>query len=337
MTARVPVSVRRIVYLGTPDFAVPPLEALHEAGYEIALVVSQPDARRGRGGKRSPSPVKQAALRLGLPVADDLAALDSVDFDLGVVVAYGRMIPERLLDRTAFVNIHFSLLPRWRGAAPLERAILAGDESTGACLMAVEPELDSGGIYSRSEVMIGADETLAELRSRLTGIGTGLLLDALASGFGEPVPQQGEPLYAAKINAAERELRWEQSAMEIHRRVRAGGAFTSLRGRRLAVQRSALVELANEPDGVLDSEQGDDSRTTLVAGTNKSAAAGTADGSGLEASEVRLEPGQMAGTVVGTGDGLIELLEVQPEGKPRRDAADWVNGARPSPADRLGS
>lgn len=298
MSVPVPDSVRRIAYLGTPEFAVAPLEALHEAGYEIALVVSQPDARRGRGSSRSSSPVKAAALRLGLPTADDLAALDCVDADLGVVVAYGRKIPERLLDRMAFVNLHFSLLPRWRGPVPLERAILAGDERTGVCLMAVGSELDSGGVYRSTEVAIGPDETLAELRERLTELGTRLLLDALADGFGEPTPQQGEPLHAAKISTAERELRWEQSALDVHRRVRAGGAFTSFRGRRLAVQRTALVAEA--------------------------------------AREISLAPGQLAGTVVGTGDGLIELLEVQPEGKPRRSAADWVNGARPRPTDRLG-
>ncbi len=301
MSAAVPDSIRRVVYLGTPQYAVPPLQALHDAGCEIAAVVSQPDTRRGRGNAVSPSPVKAAAQSLGLPTADDLAALEGIEADLGVVVAYGRKIPERLLERLAFVNLHFSLLPRWRGPAPLERAILAGDATTGVCLMAVAPELDSGGVYARSETAIGAEETLAELRDRLTGIGTALLLDALVDGFGVPEPQQGEPTHAAKVSADERRLRWDQSAEAVHRQVRAGGAFTSFRGRRLAVHRSAV-----------------------------------APGSADEAGDIGLEPGQLRGTLVGTGDGLIELLEVQPEGKARRSGAAWLNGARPGTDDRLG-
>jgi methionyl-tRNA formyltransferase len=237
-----PADISRVVYLGTPALAVPPLLALHEAGYSIPLVISRPDARRGRGKAFTPSAVKAAARELGLPVTDDLASLDDVDADLAVVVAYGRIIPSALLDRFAFINIHFSLLPRWRGAAPVERAILAGDPRTGVCLMALDEELDTGAVYRRTEVEIDRDEDLEELRGRLVEIGTRQLVDALTGGLGEPVPQEGEPVYAKKITSEERELDWTDDADEIHRRVRVGGAFTSFRGKRFKIHRTARTE-----------------------------------------------------------------------------------------------
>ena len=166
MSAAPPGAIRRIVYLGTPGLAVPPLRALVDAGYEIPLVVSRADARRGRGAQRLPSPVKAAALELGLPVTDRLVDLDEVEADLAVVVAYGHLIPAAMLDRLAFVNLHFSLLPRWRGAAPVERAILAGDTTTGVCLMDLDIELDTGAVYCRTETPIGDDETLVKFYSR---------------------------------------------------------------------------------------------------------------------------------------------------------------------------
>ncbi|MEM7142998.1 MAG: methionyl-tRNA formyltransferase [Actinomycetota bacterium] len=235
-----PDDIRRIVYLGTPGLAVPPLRALVDAGYEIPLVVSQPDARRGRGKELSPSPVKAAALDLGLAITDQLDDLDAVDADLAVVVAYGRIIPAAMLERTSFVNLHFSLLPRWRGAAPVERAILAGDSETGVCLMDLDQELDTGAVYRRTATAIGDDETLDELRSRLVEIGTDQLVDALAEGLGEAVPQVGDPVYATKITAAEREIDWTQSAVAIHRRVRVAGAFTTWNGKRFKIHRSRL-------------------------------------------------------------------------------------------------
>ena len=130
-------SFTRVAFLGTPDVAVPTLRAIHAAGFEIPLVVTRPDRRRGRGGALTPSPVKEAAVQLGLEVTDDLSALEDVEVDIAVVVAYGRIIPLTLLQRIPMVNLHFSLLPRWRGAAPVERAILAGDRTTGVCLMQV--------------------------------------------------------------------------------------------------------------------------------------------------------------------------------------------------------
>ncbi len=138
----------RLAYLGTPDMAVPPLRALVEAGHDIALCVTRPDSRRGRGKEETPSPVKLAATELGLPVTHTMDDLTTVGVDLAVVVAYGRIIPVRLLEQIPMVNLHFSLLPRWRGAAPVERAILAGDRETGVCLMKVEEGLDTGPVYA---------------------------------------------------------------------------------------------------------------------------------------------------------------------------------------------
>lgn len=294
------VTPRRLVYLGTPALAVPPLVALVDAGFEMALVVSGPDKRRGRGGKLMPSPVKAAALELGLAVTDDLGAVLDVGADLGVVVAYGRIIPTSVLDRLAMVNLHFSLLPRWRGAAPVERAILAGDEQTGVCVMQVAPELDSGGVYACSKVDIGADETLDELRGRLVELGSTLLVESLDGGLGEPVAQGGEVTYAHKIRPEELHIDWSGSAVEISRTVRLGGAWTTFRGRRLKVWRIALVD-ARE---------------------------------GLGAGEMDVSP---EGVVVGTGDGAARLVEVQPEGKGRMAAAAWGNGVRPGAGESFES
>lgn len=291
MSIAPPETIRRIVYLGTPDLAIPPLRALVDAGYEVPLVVSMPDRRRGRGKGLAASPVKAAALDLDLPVTADLADLDALidrgAVDLAVVVAYGRIIPAALLERLAFVNIHFSLLPRWRGAAPVERAILAGDATTGVCLMDLDVELDTGAVYRRTETPIDPDETLDELRGRLVEIGTSQLVDALDDGLGEPTPQVGDPVYARKITADEREIDWDQAAVAIHRRVRVGGAFTTWQGKRFKIH-----------------------RTRLASGGD---------------------------VVVPTGDGDLELLEVQPEGKPCMDATAWANGARWSSDQRFGS
>jgi len=287
-----PASVRRIAYLGSPDLAVRPLRALVDAGYEIPLVVSMPDRRRGRGNELMPTAIKAAAVDLGLRVTSDLADLvDLVEnngVDLAVVVAYGRIIPASLLQKLAFVNLHFSLLPRWRGAAPVERALLAGDRRTGVCLMDLDVELDTGALYRRTETEIEPDETLDELRDRLVEIGSAQLLGALEEGFGEPTPQEGDPVYAHKISVDERKIDWGQSASAIHRQVRVGGAFTTWQGKRFKIHRTRLTA----GDGVL---------------------------------------------VVPTGSGELELLEVQPEGKPRMDAGAWANGARWRREDRFGA
>jgi methionyl-tRNA formyltransferase len=294
VTRPAPARPHRLVFLGTPEVAVPPLRALYAAGFDIAQVVSRADKRRGRGSSLSPSPVKAAALELGLPVTNDVDAVIHSGADLGVVVAFGRIIKPHVLDAVPMVNLHFSLLPRWRGAAPVERAILTGDPRTGVCVMAVEEGLDTGGVYRRAEVEIDPDETLDQLRSRLVAIGTDLLVEALGQGLGEPEPQQGEPTYADKIRPDELQLHWDRPAIDLHRVVRLGGAWTTWRGKRLKVHASRV-----DP-------------------------------------EHRGDPGALAGRVVATGDGGLELLEVQPEGKARQDAAAWLNGARPGPDDRLG-
>ena len=221
---------------------MPPLRVLVDAGFEVALVVSQPDRKRGRGSALSPSPVKAAALELGLPVSDRADDVIAAGVDLGVVVAYGRLIKPPVLAAVPMVNLHFSLLPRWRGAAPVERAILAGDGRTGVDLMVVEETLDTGGIYARAEVPIGDDDTLEELRERLVAAGSALLVEHLRSGLPEPMPQEGEPTYAAKIDPAELEIDWARPAVEIHRLVRVGGAWTTHAGKRLKVWRTALVD-----------------------------------------------------------------------------------------------
>jgi methionyl-tRNA formyltransferase len=172
---------------------------------------------------------------------DDVLALDP-PADLGVVVAYGRLIKPHVLAALPMVNLHFSLLPRWRGAAPVERALLAGDEVTGVCVMAVEEGLDTGGVYARVEVPIGPDETAEELRARLAEVGTELLVETLAAGLGTPEPQVGEPTYAGKLDPAELRIDWARPAAEIHRLVRLGGAWTTHEGRRLKVWRAALAD-----------------------------------------------------------------------------------------------
>ncbi len=186
--------------------------------------------------------MKAAAIELGIPVAHDVDATLALDppADLGVVAAFGRLIKPHVLARIPMVNLHFSALPRWRGAAPVERAILAGDTTTAVCLMEVEEGLDTGGVYRRADVEIAPDETADELRARLVKLGTDLLLDALGNGLGEPVPQTGEPTYATKIDHGELRLDWSRSASELHRVVRVGGAWTTFRGRRLLVWRASL-------------------------------------------------------------------------------------------------
>lgn len=244
----------RLVYLGTPAMAVPPLEALVAAGHDVVLVVTGADKRRGRGGDTSPSPVKEAAARLGIPVThrvDD--ALDAAA-DLGVVVAFGRIIKPHVLAALPMVNLHFSLLPRWRGAAPVERALLAGDDVTGVCVMAVEEGLDTGGVYAVEEVPIGPATTADELRRTLVDVGTRLLVDTLAEGLGEPAPQTGTPTYAAKIDPAELRIDWQAPAEQIDRLIRLGGAWTTFRGARVKIHAAqidggAIVPVLVQPEG----------------------------------------------------------------------------------------
>ena len=289
-----PAHPRRLVYFGTPQMAVPTLEALVAAGFDVALVVTRIDKRRGRGNDLMPSPVKASAARLGLPVSHRVDDATEVGADLGVVVAFGQLIARPVLEQLPMVNLHFSLLPRWRGAAPVERAILAGDTHTGVGVMRVEEGLDTGGLYAQAVVAVD-DRSAAELRDELTTVGTALLLGALRQGLAEPVPQVGEPLYARKIDSAELQIDWTRSAVEIARLVRLGMAWTTFRGRRLKV---------------LDA---------VVAST-----------------DVGRSPGRVLERSVATGEGSLDLVVVQPEGKAAMAAQAWINGARPGPEDRLG-
>ena len=243
----------RLVFLGTPLDAVPTLRALVDAGHDIALVVTQPDRRRGRGAGTAPSPVKVAAIELGLPVRTPERAREVVDevresgAELGAVVAFGQLLPETFLDTLphGFVNLHFSLLPRWRGAAPVERAILAGDSETGVAVMAIERGLDTGPVYAMEAVPIGADETAGELRARLVERGTGLMVETLPRvPDTDPVPQEGEATYAEKLTVDEFRLDWSRPGEELARIVRAGnprpGAWATADGKRLKVWRARL-------------------------------------------------------------------------------------------------
>ncbi len=257
-----------LVFLGTPFDAVPTLHALVDAGHDVTLVVTQPDRRRGRGTATAPSPVKVAATELALPVrtpergrdiADDVR---STGAELGVVVAFGQLLPDPLLATVphGFVNLHFSLLPRWRGAAPVERAILAGDPETGVCVMRIESGLDTGPIYAVERTPIGADETAGELRSRLIDLGTRLMVETVPNvPTTDPVPQAGEATYADKLSVEEFHLDWSRPGEELARVVRAGnprpGAWATVDGKRLKVWRGhladdgSLVPLEVQPEG----------------------------------------------------------------------------------------
>ena len=218
--------------------------------------------------------------------------------DLGVVVAYGRIIPTDVLAALPMVNLHFSRLPRWRGAAPVERALLAGDTETAVDVMAVEEGLDTGPIYARREVPIGDRATLEGLRAELVATGTQLLVDTLAGPLPAPVPQSGDVVVASKIDPAERQLDWSRPAVELDRVVRVGGAWTTWHARRLKVTEAEPV-----PAGGATAAPG-----TLVAD----------------------------GGEVAAGEGGLRLITVQPEGKAPMSWHDFANGARIEPGDRLG-
>ena len=299
----------RIVFFGTPSDAVPALRALHERDHEIARVVTQPDRRRGRGSATAPSPVKQAALDLGLTVrtpervVELVDELVDVDADLGVVVAFGQLIPASVLasSRHGFVNLHFSLLPRWRGAAPVERAVLAGDRETGVCVMALDEGLDTGPVYDCVRTRIGADESAGALRSRLVELGTELLVRIVPEVLTrEPQPQQGASTHAAKLEVAQFRLDPTRPADELARIVRAGnprpGAWAVVEGRRLKVLRAHVAvesPVTDAPEAV----------------TRRPGTVGR-DGA------------------MGTGAGLLVLDEVQPEGRAVMSGAAWRAGVQ---------
>lgn len=292
----------RLAYLGSPQMAVPPLDALVEAGHDVVLCVTRPDRRRGRGATKSPNPVKEAALRLGIPVSQDMQDLVGIDAELAVVVAFGRIIPASVLRELPMVNVHFSLLPRWRGAAPVERAILAGDTETGVCLMQVAEGLDTGDVYAVRAVPMDDDVTLSELRARLVDTACDLLVDTLKDGLHglpEASPQRGEVTVAEKITKEDLHLDWAESAEQLHRVVRLEHAWTTFRGKRLGVLEAPVGEAP--PEFSHDA------------------------------------PGTLRGSSVMTGDGVLELRRVQPESRSPMSADEWIRGVRPLEDERLGT
>jgi methionyl-tRNA formyltransferase len=276
------------VFLGTPPAAAVVLERLVDAGFEIAHVVTRPDAKRGRGSSLSPSPVKEVALRLGIPVSHGLewVVAHREENLLGIVVAYGRIIPASILAHTPMINIHFSLLPRWRGAAPVERAILAGDTTTGVCIMDIEETLDTGAVYAREEVAISDVSTSVSLTNELAHSGADLLVRTLKAGLGTPIAQGDGETYAKKISVEEQRIDWSLSAVQIHRQVRALRSYAVVGGSRIKILEVALV------DG-----------------------------------DATLAPGEVeSDCYVGTGQGDLLPVRVQPEGKGPMPAADWMRG-----------
>lgn len=227
----------RIIFMGTPDFSVPVLDALVDAGHDVVAVYSQPPRPAGRGKKDRPSPVQARAETLGLPVRHPVslkgeaeqAAFAALDADVAVVVAYGLILPQVVLDapRLGCLNIHASLLPRWRGAAPIHRAIMAGDTETGVCIMQMEAGLDTGPVLLEQSIAIGAEETTGALHDRLSQLGADMIVTALethATALPRVQPEAGVT-YASKIDKAEARVDWFATAVEVDRLIRGLSTF----------------------------------------------------------------------------------------------------------------
>lgn len=300
----------RLAFMGTPDFAVPSLAELVSSGHEIVAVYSQPPKPRGRGQQLQPSPVHAFAEGLGLEVRtpasmkdpEAIAAFEALDLDAAVVVAYGQILPPAVLDapRLGCFNVHASLLPRWRGAAPIQRAIMAGDRVTGVQVMRMTAGLDEGDVLLSEATPITADDTAASLSERLSRLGAGLLPRALGAvwrGAVVETPQSGEPTYARKIRPAEARIDWTRPAAEIDCHIRGlspfPGAWFEIEGVRCKALMSRLAEGSGTPGEALD---------------------------------VQLK--------IACGDGAVQLLTVQREGKGRQSAEEFVRGF-PVPAGRV--
>ncbi|QPH53477.1 methionyl-tRNA formyltransferase [Pontivivens ytuae] len=301
----------RLIFMGTPDFSVPVLDALVEAGHEIAAVYTQPPRPAGRGKKERPSPVHARAEGLGLEVRHpkslkgeaEQAALAALNADAAVVVAYGLILPQAVLDAPVrgCLNMHASLLPRWRGAAPIQRAIMAGDAETGVCIMQMEAGLDTGPVLLREAKPIGPEDTAATLHDRLSEMGARLIVDALArldDLTPETQPEEGVT-YAAKIDKAEARIDWTRPAAELDRHIRGlapfPGAWTIHDSTRLKIHLCTPVAGQGAPGSALD-----DALT------------------------------------VACGTGALRLIRLQREGRGVQDATDFLRG-HPVPAgDRLG-
>ena len=258
----------RLIFMGTPDFSVPVLDALVAAGHDIVAVYCQPPRPAGRGKKDRPSPVQKRAESLGLPVrypvslksSDAQQEFAALNADLAVVVAYGLILPQVVLDapKQGCLNIHASLLPRWRGAAPIHRAIMAGDTETGVCIMQMEAGLDTGPVLLRDVTPIGTEETTGQLHDRLSEMGAGLIVQALARPKGNvPIPQPDEGVtYAAKIDKSEARVEWSQPAADVDRLIRGlspfPGAWTEMMGQRVKLLASTLAKGHGTPGETLD-------------------------------------------------------------------------------------
>ncbi len=263
----------RIAFMGTPDFAARILRDLaawsRAQGHRIVAVYSQPPREAGRGKKPQPSPVHRLADELGIPVftperlksAGEQQAFAALDLDVAVVAAYGLILPKAVLDapRLGCLNVHASLLPRWRGAAPIHRAIMAGDARTGVCIMRMEEGLDTGPVYRRREIPIGPETTTGELHDALAALGAAPLFeaigDAAAGAVPEPQPEDGVT-YARKIDKAEARIDWSRPAAEVDRRIRGlspfPGAWFELRGERVKALRSRVASGEGAPGTALD-------------------------------------------------------------------------------------
>ncbi|KOT50706.1 MULTISPECIES: methionyl-tRNA formyltransferase [Streptomyces] len=308
----------RLVFAGTPEVAVPALDALIASDrHEVVAVVTRPDAPAGRGRRLVASPVAERAEEAGIEVLkpakprdeDFLARLREIAPDCCPVVAYGALLPKTALDIPAhgWVNLHFSLLPAWRGAAPVQHAVLAGDEVTGASTFQIEEGLDSGPVFGVITEEVRPTDTSGDLLTRLALAGAGLLaatMDGIEDGTLQPVPQPGEGItLAPKLEVEDAKVDWTAPALRVDRVVRgcapAPGAWTLFRGERLKLMSVGLV-----------------------------------------ADRTDLAPGELAVTkkavYAGTGSHAVELLWVQPQGKKPMRGADWARGVRIGDAERLG-
>ena len=246
-----PLHPKRIVFFGTPEDAVPVLRELKISGIDIPLVVTRPERRRGRRELPSVSAVAKAAAELELEVSTEIGDALQVGADCGVVVAYGKLIPKAVLEQLPMVNLHFSILPRWRGAAPVERAIIAGDLQTGICVMGLEEGLDTGPIYRMCETRIGEKETAVSLRKRLSALGSKELIAAFKLGLTNPTPQSGQINYAEKIQRVDLELKWTASAEDLNRIIRVGGAWTTFRGHVLKIHEAQVESVSDLRHGMV--------------------------------------------------------------------------------------
>ena len=296
--------IRRVIFAGTPDFAAMALQAIVAAGFEVPLVLPQPDRPKGRGMQLQPSPVKQAAADLGLPVAQPAtlrdeavqAMLRAQEADVMVVAAYGLLLPPAVLEipRYGCLNIHASLLPRWRGAAPIQRAIEAGDEETGVCIMQMDAGLDTGAVLSRHVYPIGAQDTAQTVHDALAQIGAQAIVADLQQ-YEQRVPQaqpEAGIVYAQKLSKAEAEINWQLAAVVLARKIRAfnpvPGAWLDYGGRPMKVWSAALAE-----------------------------------GSGVAGTVLRADA---EGIVVACGEGALRLENLQPSGGKRMSAAAFAAG-----------